>query len=86
MIGEVVMETVIPYIMSRIIDVGIAQGDIVYVVRTGGIMIGCAIVSLLCGTAGAFFAASASQGFSHNLRRKLFANVQDFSFADIDEF
>ena len=86
MIGEVVMETVIPYIMSRIIDVGIAQGDIAYVVRTGGIMIGCAIVSLLCGTAGAFFAASASQGFSHNLRRKLFANVQDFSFADIDEF
>ena len=86
MIGEVVMETVIPYIMSRIIDVGIAQGDIVYVVRTGGIMIGCAIVSLLCGTAGAFFAASASQGFSHNLRRKLFVNVQDFSFADIDEF
>ena len=86
MIGEVVMETVIPYIMSRIIDVGIAQGDIAYVVRTGGIMIGCAIVSLLCGAAGAFFAASASQGFSHNLRRKLFANVQDFSFADIDEF
>ncbi|MGI0530542.1 ABC transporter ATP-binding protein [Treponema socranskii] len=86
MIGEVVMETMIPYIMSRIIDVGIAQGDIAYVVRTGGIMIGCAIVSLLCGTAGAFFAASASQGFSHNLRRKLFANVQDFSFADIDEF
>ena len=80
------METVIPYIMSRIIDVGIAQGDIAYVVRTGGIMIGCAIVSLLCGAAGAFFAASASQGFSHNLRRKLFANVQDFSFADIDEF
>lgn len=86
MIGEVVMETVIPYIMSRIIDVGIAKGDIGYVLRTGGIMTGCAIVSLLCGTAGAFFAAFASQGFSHNLRRKLFANVQDFSFADIDTF
>ena len=86
MIGEVVMETVIPYIMSRIIDVGIAQGDIAYVVRTGILMIGCACVSLLCGTAGAFFAACASQGFSHNLRRKLFAKVQDFSFGDIDSF
>jgi ATP-binding cassette, subfamily B, multidrug efflux pump len=86
MVGEVVMETVIPYIMAMIIDVGIANRDINYVLRTGFIMIGCACLSLACGVAGGRLAAVASQGFSHNLRRNLFAKVQGFSFGNVDKF
>lgn len=86
MIGEVLMETYIPFIMAKIIDVGIAQKDIGYVLRTGGLMVVCAIFSLLCGSFGARFAAVASQGFSHNLRRKIFNKIQTFSFANIDKF
>ena len=86
MIGEVFFETVIPYFMALIIDKGIANHDINYVLRLGLIMIGCSIVSLLCGIGGARFAALASQGFSHNLRRSLFSRVQTFSFSNIDHF
>jgi ATP-binding cassette subfamily B protein len=86
MVGEVAMETIIPYIMAMIIDVGIANHDITYVLRTGSIMIGCACLSLACGVAGGRFAAVASQGFSHNLRRNLFSKVQGFSFGNVDKF
>ena len=86
MIGEVFLETVIPLIMAKIIDVGIAGKDINYVLKTGGLMVLCALLSLLCGAGGARFAAVASQGFSHNLRRKLFSKVQDFSFANVERF
>jgi len=86
MFGEVVMETIIPYIMAMIIDVGITNRDIHYVLRTGGIMIGCACLSLACGVAGGRLAAVASQGFSHNLRRNLFTKVQSFSFGNVDKF
>lgn len=86
MVGEVVMETIIPYIMAMIIDVGITNRDINYVLKTGLIMIGCACLSLVCGVAGGRLAAVASQGFSHNLRRNLFAKVQGFSFGNVDKF
>jgi len=86
MIGEVVMETVIPLLMAKIIDVGIRNNDIAYVVRMGIIMIGAACLSLACGAFGARFAAVASLGFSRNLRRRLFAKVQDYSFGNVDHF
>lgn len=86
MFGEVVMETAIPYIMAKIIDEGIAHHDVAYVVRTGLFMIACSCVSLVCGAAGGRFSSVASQGFSHNLRRNLFANVQNFSFSNVDKF
>ena len=86
MLGEVAMETVIPYIMALIIDVGIANRDINYVLKTGLLMIGCAFLSLACGVAGGRLAAVASQGFSHNLRRNLFTKVQGFAFGNVDKF
>lgn len=86
MIVEVVMETMIPLFMAQIIDVGIASHDMNYVLRVGGIMILCSLVSLSAGIGGGVFSAVASQGFSHNLRRKLFGKVQEFSFANIDKF
>lgn len=63
MIGEVVMEVFIPLLMSKIIDVGIAQGNLPYVLTTGLFMVGLACVSLVCGSLGARFGAVASLGF-----------------------
>ena len=58
MIGEVVMEVVMPFIMAKIIDNGIGgnagQGDLQFVIRYGLLMIGLACVSLLCGVLGTF--------------------------------
>lgn len=86
MIGEVVMETVLPLIMARIIDVGIANHDINYVCKLGLIMTGCSLLSLSFGVLGARLSAVGALGFSRNLRRKLFEKVQSFSFGNIDKF
>lgn len=86
MVGEVLLEVFIPMIMARMIDSGIQKGDISYALKMGGLMVLMSICSLLCGALSAKFAASASVGFAKNLRLKLFAKVQDFSFSNIDKF
>ncbi len=86
MIGEVVMEVVIPFIMAKIIDIGIAGNDLPYVVKTGLIMMGLSVISLICGVLGTVFSTKAAQGFAFNLRKRLFNKIQNFSFANIDKF
>lgn len=85
-IGEVVMEVLIPTVMALIIDNGIRQGDIGYVVKMGLVMMLMAAVSLCFGAISGRFAAVAGMGFSKNLRSRLFRKVQSFSFANIDKF
>ncbi|MDE5946809.1 MAG: ABC transporter ATP-binding protein/permease [Oscillospiraceae bacterium] len=85
-IGEVIMEIFIPTIMAGIIDNGIKQSDVGYVVKMGGLMVLMALLSLLFGALAGRFAAVAGMGFSKNLRSKLFAKVQSFSFANVDKF
>lgn len=86
MIGEVVMEVIIPFIMAKIIDVGIAGKDLPFVVRYGAIMIGLAVISLTCGVLGTRFSTVAAQGFAYTLRTRLYKKIQSFSFANIDHF
>ena len=86
MIGEVLMEVIIPFVMAKIIDVGIGKLDLPYVVKTGLLMMGLACISLLCGVLGTYFSTYAAQGYAHNLRRKLYDKIQGFSFANIDKF
>lgn len=80
------MEMLIPLIMAKIIDVGIASYDINYVVKVGLIMIGATCLSLIMGVLSGRFAALASTGFAHNLRKNLFQKIQDFSFSNMDKF
>ena len=86
MIGEVVMEVVIPFIMAKIIDVGIAGKDLPFVAKYGGIMIGLAVISLTCGVLGTRLSTVAAQGFAYTLRTRLYKKIQSFSFANIDHF
>ena len=86
MIGEVLMEVLIPMIMAKIIDVGIANHDAGYVVKVGLIMVMCSVFSLTFGVLSGKFAATGALGFAKNLRQKLFNKVQDFSFANCDKF
>ena len=90
MIGEVVMEVIIPFIMAKIIDDGIGanggQGDLQFVIRYGLIMIGCACISLVCGVLGTVSSTYGAQGFAYTLRNRLFNKIQNFSFANIDKF
>lgn len=85
-IGEVALEIYIPFLMARIIDVGIAQKNVPYIVETGLLMIVAAVVSLACGAAGARLAAVAAAGFAMEIRKAVFGKIQDFSFSNTDRF
>lgn len=84
--GEVLLEVLIPLIMARIIDVGISNHDVGYVVKYGLIMILAALASLGFGVFAGKYAAVASVGFARNIRRRLFNKIQDFSFGNVDKF
>ena len=83
---EVVMEVIIPLLMAKIIDVGIQNGDVKYIVEVGGLLIVSAILSLTFGMLSGRFAAKASAGYAKNLRKEMFHKVQDYSFENIDKF
>ena len=86
MVGEVVLEISLPFLMPFIIDKGVSQGDMTEVTKYGLIMIVAAFGSLFCGAMSGKYAAYASAGFAKNLRRAMFYNIQDFSFHNIDKF
>ena len=83
---EVVMEVIIPLLMSKIIDVGIPNSDIKYIMEIGILLTLSAIMSLAFGMLSGRFAAKASSGFAKNLRKGMFYKIQNFSFEDIDKF
>lgn len=85
-IGEVLLEIRIPFLMSKIVDVGISTQDVGYILSTGGMMVLMALLSLLCGVLSAVFGAQAAMGFGSELRRGLFGKVQSFSFSNVDKF
>ena len=86
MVGEVTMELMLPFLMSFIIDKGINQGNMAEILKYGGLMLGCAFVSLFCGVMSGYHAAYASSGFVRNLREAMFKNIQKFSFSNIDKY
>ena len=86
MLGEVGMETTIPLVMARLVDVGIKNDDSDFVIRHGLLMVAMATFSLFCGAMCGRISSLAAFGFSKNLRRKLFGKVQDFSFSNMDHF
>ena len=83
---EVVMEVIIPLLMARIIDVGIQNGDVHYILEMGVLLIVSAILSLTFGMLSGRFAAKASAGYAKNLRKAMFHKIQDYSFENIDKF
>lgn len=86
MIGEVIMETIIPLMMASIIDKGVEAGDMHHIIVMGGLMIIVALISLIFGCGGAYYGAQASTGFARNLRKAMYDNIQTYSFANIDKF
>ena len=85
-IFEVVMEIVIPYLMAKIIDVGIQNSDVKYILEMGIFLIVSAILSLIFGMLSGRFAAKASAGYAKNLRKAMFDKIQTYAFENIDKF
>ena len=90
MIGEVIMEVIIPILMERLVDDGIngggGEGDMSVILIMGGALAVCCIISLFSGFAGAKTGAKASMGFARNLRKDMYYKIQGYSFSNIDKF
>jgi ATP-binding cassette subfamily B protein len=86
MILEVAADIIIPYLMSLIVDVGIAGRDINYVVKIGCIMILAALLGMTLGIVSSHYGAKAGFGFASEIRKATFKKVQGFSFANLDKF
>ncbi len=83
---EVLMEVLIPLLMANIIDIGIQNGDLGYIAKTGLLLIVMAMVALAFGAAAGRTGAVAAAGFAKNLRKDIFYKIQKFSFKNIDHF
>ncbi|WP_336759025.1 ABC transporter ATP-binding protein [Paenibacillus sp. USHLN196] len=86
MLIELTVELAQPYLISKIIDNGIQQGDLSVVWLWGGVLVGSAVVAFVAGIASSFFASHASLGFGYDLREKLYEKVQTFSYAVFNRF
>lgn len=86
MLSEVAGEIVLPKIMASMIDVGIANNDISYVIMRALLMFGCICIMIIGGIGGHYMSIKASVLFSADVRKDVFKKVQNFSFKNIDEF
>ena len=85
-VGEVFLEVLIPFFTADLVNAIKAGVPMSAVVKTGGLLVLMAMLSLGCGGAAGYFAAKASAGFAKNLRHDIFTRVQAFSFENIDRF
>ena len=83
---EVLMEILIPFVTASIIDKGISAGNMQKVCLYGAVMLLLAFLSLFFGIQAGRYAAAASSGFACNLREGMYANIQTFSFSNIDKY
>ena len=83
---EVFMEVLIPLLMAKIIDVGIQQGNLPYIIKMGSFLVVLTMLALFLGVQAGNYAAIAAAGYAKNLRHDIFYKVQDFSFKNIDNF
>lgn len=86
MVLEVLTEIIIPYLMALIVDVGIANRDIDYIIKTGLLMIASAIIGMTFGILSSHCGARAGYGFAAELRKETYKKVQGFSFANLNTF
>ena len=82
---EVAMDLLQPTLLSKIIDTGVANGDLNYVIYIGIQMIIAAIVGLIAGSACSYFAAVASMNLGQEVRQGLFDKIQTLSFVELDK-
>lgn len=82
---EAIFELFVPLVVASIIDRGIGDGDVSYILSRGGILFLLALVGMVWAITAQYFAAKAATGFASGLRRALFSHVQSLSFADLDQ-
>ncbi len=82
---EASFELLIPLVVTAMIDIGIARGEVPYILKMGALMITLGIIGLACSITAQFYAAKAAVGFSTGLRSALFSHIQSLSFKEMDQ-
>ncbi len=86
MLTELAVELTLPLLLSKIIDEGILQEDLSYVIKWGSIMVGLAFLAFASGVTNSFYAAHVGQSFGFDIRKALFEKVQGFSFEQLGNY
>ncbi|MGG1138130.1 ABC transporter ATP-binding protein [Bacillus mycoides] len=86
MVLEVAMDLIQPTIMQHIIDVGIANRDLNYVIKMGLLMIGAAAIGLIGGLGCMMYSTKAAVNFATDIRKDVFAKIETFSSKNRDSF
>ena len=81
---EASFELFVPLVVANMVDVGIANGSVSYVVRMGGLLLLLAIIGLTCSLTAQYFAAKAATGTATALRNNLFSHIGTLSYTEID--
>ncbi len=79
------LELLLPTLMANVVDIGIVNGDMSYILKTGGLMLVFALVAIILMTGVSFFASKTALGFGRDIRRSLFVNVENFSLQAFDK-
>lgn len=83
---ECAFDVIIPFLMAFLIDNGINKGDSKTIILIGIALVICSFLAIFTGVKSGDYAAKATSGFAKNVRKKIYYNVQDFSFSNIDKF
>ena len=81
---EASFELFVPLVMAQIIDVGIKNRDLPYILGRGGVLVALGIIGMVCAITAQYFAAKAAVGCGTGLRRDLFAHLKGLSYAYLD--
>ncbi|MFD1708700.1 ABC transporter ATP-binding protein [Siminovitchia sediminis] len=84
-LGGIMLELLLPTLMANVVDIGIVNGDMPYILRTGGLMLLLAFIAIILMTGVSFFASKTAQGFGRDIRRSLFVNVESFSLQTFEK-
>lgn len=81
---EACFELLVPLVMARIVDVGIRNMDIPYIMKMCAVMVAFGVLGLACSLTAQYFAAKAATGFGTALRQDLFQHINRFSYTELD--
>ena len=84
--AEAIFELLVPMVMADMVDYGVANQDMPYILQKGAVMLVCALCALVLGVASSWFSARAGQGLGAQLREEQYRKLQAFSFSNIDRF
>ncbi len=83
---DVICEIVQPDLMSKIVDKGVNQKNMAYILQTGGLMVALSLIAIAANVGNIYYSSHASVGFSAELRKGMFGKIQKFSFSNLDKF